>query len=273
MKNTIELISIGTELLSGRTLNSHAQTLGAALTRIGLSLSRDTTIPDGIETIQSAVREVLERADIVVVSGGLGPTVDDITREALAGLFGCDIVISPEAIDEMKKRYATRGREVTPAAKRQVLVLEGAKTLVNSAGAAPGQLFFPSIGKTVFVVPGPPNEFAAVLNDHIVPWLQKTFPDAEPLEERVLITQGIGECDIVTLLENSTFQCLPALRSSQSEAGGISIGFYPECACPAKLGERSRGKIEIRLSAPPERAAALDEAESTLRVLLLDHLI
>ncbi len=261
MKISIELISIGTELLSGRTLNSHAKTLGAALTKIGLSLSRDTTIPDGIEIIQCAVREAFERTDIVVVSGGLGPTVDDITRDALAGLFDCKIITSASVLKEMKKRYAARGREVTPAAERQALILEGAKTLINSVGAAPGELFFPNNDlssealakkeKVLFIVPGPPNEFAAVLEDHIVPWLQKTFPEVAPFEERVLTTEGVGESDIVTRLEKEKFQC--------SE---LSIGFYPEF-----------GKVEIRLSAPEEKTEALTMAESTLRELLHDHLI
>jgi len=269
MNPFLELISIGTELLSGRTLNSHAQTLGAALTKIGLCLSRDTTIPDGVEIIQSAVSESFERVDIVVVSGGLGPTVDDITRDALAGLFGRKIVMSASALEEMKKRYAARGREVTPAAERQALILEGAETLINSVGAAPGERLTLPENKTLFVVPGPPGEFAAVLNDHIVPWLQKTFPEAEPLDERVLTTQGIGESDIVTLLEKETLRCLPVLRGLEGE---LSIGFYPECACPAKLKERSGGKVEIRLSAPKEKSDALNIAESTLRELLHDYL-
>ncbi len=259
MKTNLELISIGTELLSGRTLNSHAQTLGAALTKIGLHLSRDTTIPDGIETIQSAVSEAIARTDIVVASGGLGPTVDDITRDALAGLFDCGIVISPEALCEMKKRYAARGREVTPAAERQAQILEGAETLINSVGAAPGQRLALPKNKTLFVVPGPPNEFAAVLDDHIVPWLQKTFPDAEPLEERVLTTQGIGESDIVTRLEEAGFQSLPVLRDLE---GGLSVGFYP-----------GFGKVEINLSAPKKKSGELDATESTLRALLHDWLI
>ncbi|MBC8205726.1 MAG: competence/damage-inducible protein A [Kiritimatiellales bacterium] len=267
MKNSIELISIGTELLSGRTLNTHAQTLGAVLSEIGLSLSRDTTIPDSIKTIQSAVREAFERVDIVIVSGGLGPTSDDITREALAALFNRDIVSSPSALEEIKKRYAARGYPMNPASERMALIIEGAETLINSAGAAAAQRLDPETGKTLFVVPGPPNEFAAVLNDHIVPWLRKNFPDAVPLELRVLTTQGIGESAIVTLLENSTFQCSPALPVlSEAEGreleGELSIGFYP-----------GFGRVEIRLTAPKKKAALLDQTERTLRKLLHDHLI
>ena len=251
MKTDIELVSIGSELLSGRTLNSHAQTLGAALTAIGLRLSRDTTIPDEIETIQSAVREAFGRADIVVVSGGLGPTSDDITRDALAGLFGRKIVMSPAALAALHKRFNERGRTINPAAERQALILEGAETLINSAGAAPGERFFPMVGKVLFIVPGPPNEFAAVLNDHIVPWLKKEFKDVVPLELRVLTTEGIGESDIVTRLEAAGFQPLET-----------AIGFYP-----------GSGKVEIRLTAPREQLAALEVVERTLRAILFDKLI
>ena len=252
MNCSIELISIGNELLSGRTLNSHAQTLGATLTEIGLTLSRDTTIPDDPEIIKSAVSEAFERVDIVVISGGLGPTVDDITREALAGLFERNIVMSPEGLAELHKRYTDRGHAINPASERMVLILEGAETLINSAGSAVAQrLDFSDLGKTLFVLPGPPAEFAAVLNDHLVSWFRKTFPEAVPLELRVMTTQGIGESDIVTLLEKENFQ--------YSE---LSIGFYP-----------GFGKVEIRLSASPEKKGALDESERTLRVLLQDYLI
>lgn len=251
MRTDIELISIGTELLSGRTLNSHAQALGAALTNIGLRLSRDTTIPDEIETIQSAVREALERTDIVVVSGGLGPTSDDITREALAALYGRKIVLSPEGLAALHKRFAARGFSVSPVSERMALILEGAEPLINTAGAAVAQRLFPNIGKVLFIVPGPPHEFAAVLSDHIVPWLCEQFPEAAPLELRVLTTEGIGESAIVERLEAVDFQC--------SE---VSIGFYP-----------GLGKVEIRLTAPKEKLADLAVVERSLRELLSDKLI
>ena len=251
MKTDIELISIGSELLSGRTLNSHAQTLGAALSAIGLRLSRDTTIPDEIETIQSAVREAFGRTDIVVVSGGLGPTSDDITRDSLAGLFGRKIVTSPDALAALHKRFNERGRTATPAAERQALILEGAEPLLNSAGMAPGERLDLPENKTLFILPGPPNEFAAVLNDHIIPWFIKNFPGVVPLELRVLTTEGIGESDIVTRLEAENFQLL-----------GTSIGFYP-----------GSGKVEIRLTAPREHLAALEAVERALRAILHDKLV
>lgn len=252
MKTEIELISIGTELLNGRTLNSHAQTLGAALSQIGLRLSRDTTIADEIETIQSTIHEAFARVDIAIVSGGLGPTPDDITRDALAELFDRQLIVSSEALEAIKDRYAARGHTFSPASGRMALILEGAAPLLNSAGAAVAQrLDLPDIGKTLFIVPGPPREFAAVLDDHIVPWLCEQFPDAKPLELRVLTTEGIGESDIMTRLEAADFQ------SSE-----ISMGFYP-----------GFGKVEIRMTAPQEKMTALNRAENTLRHLLSGHLV
>lgn len=251
MKTNIELVSIGSELLSGRTLNSHAQTLGTALSAIGLCLSRDTTIPDDVAVIQTVVRDAFDRVDVVIVSGGLGPTSDDITREALAGLYGRKIVVSPEGLAAMRARFAKRGITMSPVSERMAQILEGAEPLINNAGAAVAQRLFPNIGKTVFIVPGPPNEFVAVLHDHIVPWLCEQFPEATPLELRVLTTQGIGESVIVERLEAANFQWLD-----------ISAGFYP-----------GFGKVEIRLTAPREKLADLETVEHGLRDLLQDHLI
>lgn len=251
MNTDVELVSVGSELLSGRTLNSHAQTLGAALAAIGLRLSRDTTIPDEIGTIQSAVREALGRVDIVVVSGGLGPTSDDITRDALAGLFRRKTVMSPAALAALRQRFEARGRAVNPAAERQALILEGAETLINSAGAAAGERLELPESKTLFILPGPPDEFAAMLADHIVPWLRKTFPAAVPAEVRILTIEGIGESDIVTLMEASGLQ-----------PPEISIGFYP-----------GGGKVEIRLSVQREHLVSLETLECALRQLFHGKLI
>jgi molybdopterin-biosynthesis enzyme MoeA-like protein len=106
-------------------------------------------------------------------------------------------------------------------------------------------------GRVLFIVPGPPHEFAAVLHDHIVPWLCEQFPDVVPLELRILTAEGIGESGIVERLEAAGFQSLETV-----------IGFYP-----------GFGRVEIRLTAPADKKSALDEAERTLRSLLSDYLI
>jgi len=186
-----------------------------------------------------------------LLSGGLGPTPDDITRDALAGLFGRDVVMSAEARKGLSRRYAARGREMTPpAAERQALVLDGAAVLLNPVGAAPGERLDLPEEKTLFVLPGPPNEFSAVLEEHVVPWLRERFDGVEPQLERIVLTEGIGESDIMTRIEKAGFI-----------APGVSLGFYP-----------GQGMVEIILSAPADQRRKIEAAEARLRELLHDHL-
>ncbi len=247
-----ELISIGNELLSGRTLNTHGRDLGAALNAIGLRLARDTTIPDDIPTIAGAAAEALERTELVFVSGGLGPTVDDITRDALAQLLDRKIMLDPASADTIAQRYAARGRTMPDIAARQALVLEDAVVLPNSGGAAPGQRIDLPGNKTLFVLPGPPGEFNAVLHEEIIPWLKARHTDARPGVVRIVRTRGIGEADIVTILGNAGFDFKPP---------GIDLGFYP-----------GQGQVEIRLSTDPDREDDMAKTEQTLRDLLADYL-
>jgi nicotinamide-nucleotide amidase len=251
MNNQAELISIGNELLSGRTLNTHGKDLGTALSAIGLQLVRDTTIPDDIPTIGAAVQEALARTDLVFISGGLGPTVDDITRDALAKLLDRSIEPDQPTLDHLALWYEKRGRSITPAGARQALVLEGAIVLSNSIGAAPGQRIELPGNQTLLILPGPPNEFNAILNEEIVPWLKGQFPDASPRAVRELHTRGIGESDMVTLLAQACFH-----------PEDVDLGFYP-----------GQGKIEIRLAAESEHEPKVIAAEQTLRGLLEKYII
>ncbi len=245
-----ELISIGNELLSGRTLNTHGQDLGAALSAIGLQLVRDTTIPDDIAMIQGACQEALSRTNLIFVSGGLGPTVDDITRDALGQLLDRRIVLHQPTVDYLHGWYEKRNRKMTAAGERQALVLENAVVLPNSVGAAPGERIELSEVQTLFVMPGPPNEFNAILNEEVIPWLRHRYAHARPRLVRIVQTKGIGESDIVTMLENARFQPVH-----------IDLGFYP-----------GMGKVEIRLTALPDLEKEINEAEQILRSLLSDHL-
>lgn len=245
-----ELISIGNELLSGQTLNTHGRDLGEALAALGLRLSRDTTIPDDIPTIGRSVEEALDRVGLVFVSGGLGPTTDDITRDALSQLFGQRIVVHQPTVEHLKGWYEQRGRAMTIAATRQAQVLERASALFNSVGAAPGQRLELDAGKVLFVLPGPPSEFNAILKEEIIPWLQIRYADIKPDFVRYVRTKGIGESDIVTILENENFHPLE-----------VDLGFYP-----------GKGKVKIRISAPAENKAYVKEVEQTLQKLLAGHL-
>ena len=250
MDNQAELISIGNELLCGRTLNTHGRDLGAALTAMGLQLVRDTTIPDEIHAIGAAAEEAVTRTNLVFVSGGLGPTVDDITRDALAKWLKQKIVLDQPTVEYLKEWYEKRGRTISLAATRQAKVLETAVVLPNSAGAAPGQRIELAGGKVLFVLPGPPNEFNAILDEEIIPWLQERYAHVRPRLVRMVHTTGIGEADIVTILERENFQ-----------PPGIVLGFYP-----------AHGTVEIRLTAEPDHELGIVAAEQTLLGLLADYL-
>ena len=224
MYSSLELITTGSELLSGRTVNRHAQVLGDALFPLGLQLARDTTVPDDGAAIEDAIRSALARVGIVVVTGGLGPTSDDLTRDVVARVAGKTVVMDDASRKAIVDRYARTGRAMNPFVERHALVVDGAEVLSNSAGLAPGERVDIN-GKTLFLLPGPPREFSAVLNDHVLPWLRKNAGSAAP-QVRIFEVCGIGESDIISRLEPAGFP-----------VGGVDVAY---CAAP--------GRVEIRLS-------------------------
>jgi nicotinamide-nucleotide amidase len=246
MSREVELVTTGTELLIGRTVNSHAFVLGDRLRALGLSLARDTTVRDDVPSIRDAIQSALGRVDVVFVTGGLGPTSDDITRDVLAELLGKKIVIDSAALEAMAARYERLGRVVTEQARRQALVIEGASVLPNSVGMAPGERIELE-GKVLFLLPGPPHEFLAILEQHVLPWLREKA-GAAPVAERLFLMCGIGESDVASRLENAGFN--PA---------GVEIAY---CAAP--------GRIELRFTSPGGDVPAVERAAAMARPLLGD---
>jgi len=245
-----ELVSTGSELLSGRTVNGHAATLGELLRPVGFHVARDTTVGDSFDDIADAVRGALERVDFVFVSGGLGPTSDDITRDAVAQVVKRGVTLDHDAHEAMVKRYRNLGRTPSKECMRQVMVVEGAEVLLNPVGIAPGERIDYE-GKSVFVVPGPPNEFLSIVSHHIVPWITRTLPDVPVLDERLFLVTGLGESDIATGIENSDVPL-----------SGIEVGY---CAAP--------GRVEVRISSSdPAATGALDRASDGIRELFGDHI-
>lgn len=248
MRGEIELVSTGSELLSGRTVNRHAQTLGRSLRALGLKLVRDTTVPDDIDRIEEAVSAALKRVDVVVVSGGLGPTCDDVTREAIARLLRRSVVRHEPSVEALRERFRQTGRALTEPSERQACIVEGAEVLPNPVGAAPAQkLEFD--GKTVFVLPGPPREFLAVLEAHVVPSLRANLGPVQAHAERTLMVCGIGESDIVALFEKDGFP--PA---------GIEVAYS---AAP--------GRIEVSLSSSQRDAQDVEAAAKRAKELLASN--
>jgi nicotinamide-nucleotide amidase len=243
MKPGVELVSTGLELLTGRTVNTHAHTLARHLAPLGLRLLRDTTVPDDREVIRQAVAEALQRVDLVVVSGGLGPTSDDLTREAVADLAGVGLVMHEPSRQAICDRYARTGRVLNDSVERHALVLEGAEVMMNPVGLAPGEdIRFQD--QRIFLLPGPPHEFEAILAEHLVPRLAGLAP-APPQEMRMFQICGMGESDLISRLGGNDFP-----------GAGLEVAY---CA--------SIGRVEVRLWGPPEKREELDRVAGQLRAV------
>lgn len=221
-----ELVSTGAELLSGRSLNSHARLLGARLGELGITLARDTTIPDDSTVIRETVAAAADRVDLIFISGGLGPTNDDVTRDAVAALLGRSIVTDAAALAAIRDRVTRAGRRMTAARGRQALVIEGATVWLNPVGAAPGECLEQD-GKTYILLPGPPPELSAILDAHVMPWLRERCGGASALRERVLLLQGIGEGDIIPLFEAAGFPPDGITTAYCAGAGRVEVRLHP----------------------------------------------
>ena len=237
----IELISTGSELLIGRTLNSHARSLAQAIESTGVRLTRDTTIPDDPHVLLTTLKESLQRVDVVVVTGGLGPTSDDITRETIAAWLDRPLVLDADAAARIRHACEKRGLEPSQARMRQALVVGGATVWPNLTGAAPGELL-ETDGKFVVLLPGPPRELEPILAQSFVPWIQEQFKFAPP-PEHIFLLAGQAEGDIVTLFEKHHFPPDGIETAYCASPGALEIRLY--CASRDKLEEAAAGARNI----------------------------
>jgi nicotinamide-nucleotide amidase len=194
----IEVINTGTELLLGNTLNTHGAWFGRELFQMGLRISRQTTVPDG-DAIREALQETLERADAVIVTGGLGPTSDDLTREITAEVLGLDLITDEAALRSLESFFTSRGRNMVEANLKQALCPVGADILPNPNGTAPGVYVPPRLnGRSncaVFLLPGPPRELYPMFHAEVAPRLRALSGVEKINEALVLKFTGIGESD------------------------------------------------------------------------------
>jgi nicotinamide-nucleotide amidase len=234
----VAIINTGTELLLGRVSNTHLQFLAQSLLGLGLRVDRQVTVPDGA-AIAEALREAMTRTELVIVTGGLGPTSDDITRDAAAAAFGRKLIFHPEILDGIAAKFARRNIAMNDLQRPQAMVPEGGVALDNPTGTAPGLIL--ENEKTVAVLlPGPPGELRPMWENEALPWLRKRYAHAlAPVNEATLHILGLGETRVQILVENEV-----------KALGPVEIGY---CARP--------GEVDLRLIAPDKnlvrKAAAL----------------
>jgi nicotinamide-nucleotide amidase len=189
---TAEIIAIGTELLLGETADTNTRFIAQTLRGLGVDLYRTQTVGDNAGRIAAAVAEARQRADIVITTGGLGPTVDDPTRQAIAEASGAALEFHPELWEQIVARIARYGRTPTENQKRQAYIPQGAIVIENPVGTAPAFIMETRRG-AIISLPGVPREMETLLTDAVVPYLQKHFNLHEVIKIRTLHVSGIGE--------------------------------------------------------------------------------
>ncbi|HVB30346.1 MAG TPA: competence/damage-inducible protein A [Gemmatimonadaceae bacterium] len=190
----IELVTIGDELLLGFTIDTNAAHLARELAAIGVEIDRRTTVGDTAEAIAAAVRDGLDRAGAVITTGGLGPTSDDLTKPAIAALFGREMVFDEEHFAWMAERWRRRFDHEIPAANRlQAMIPAGARKLRNQHGSAPGIWLEDDRGRWVAMLPGVPREMRGMLADTLVPMLSERVAGDRVVRSRTLRTTGVAE--------------------------------------------------------------------------------
>ena len=194
-----EIITIGTEILLGEIIDTNAQFIARKLRDAGIDLYRKTTVGDNTSRIADAIRQALQRCDIVITTGGLGPTVDDPTREAVAEAMDLEIEYRPELWDQIQSRFQRFGRLPTENNMRQAFVPAGATAITNPVGTAPA--FIVNSGHcSVISLPGVPREMEYLLEQEVLPYLEMRFKNSGVIKARTLHTVGIGESQIDDLI-------------------------------------------------------------------------
>lgn len=232
------VISIGNELLLGRTLNSNLSFLGAELSRLGIPVLRAICVQDDATEIMMALGEAWQDADVVITTGGLGPTEDDITREVLAAFFGRELKLDDALWEEIREMFIRRKLDVPLSNQAQAMVPESFNVLHNARGTAPG-LHYHESGKHLFALQGVPLEMKGIFTDQITPILKDAFSEAKSVLQKDFHTFGIGES---ALAERLSRDDLP---------DGLTLAWLPQT-----------GRVDLRIYGREQEALA--EAEQVI---------
>ena len=237
------IINIGNEILIGKVVNTNATWLAQRLTNMGFEVKRIICIPDEENDIINTIREGIAKADIIITTGGLGPTYDDKTSECIAKALKLEWVINEEALKEIEKKYREKGMELTRHRIKMAKMPDGARPLRNSVGTAPG-IYLKFRNTTIISLPGVPSEMKAIFNEEVEPILLKER-SRKIIGEQSLIITGIPESGLA-----------PIIEKVMEEVEGVYIKSHPR-------GHEIRGpKIEIHIMTFGENE---EETEEKLR--------
>ena len=236
MSHTVEILSVGTELLLGNIVNSDAQALSRELSGLGLNVLYHSVVGDNPGRLRDAVALARRRADVLITTGGLGPTCDDLTKQVLAECFGKQLVYHPECAESIRRFFRRMGKKMTDNNLQQAYLPEGCTVLDNAWGTAPG-CAFEADGAHVVMLPGPPSECLPMFRERAVPYLARLSEGV--IRSRTLRVFGMGESEVEALF-----------RDRMNELTNPTLAPY------AKEGE-----VELRITA---KAASAEEADALI---------
>jgi len=234
-----ELLTIGDEILYGQIVDTNSQWMSVELSNAGIKVVRKTTVGDIESEILTAFAEAENRADIVLITGGLGPTSDDLTKPCLSKYFNCELKIHEEALAEVTEFFKQRGRELTEINRQQAALPICCEKITNAVGTAPG-MWFEKNGKVFVSMPGVPHEMKRMMTDLIIPKLKKTF-QTPVIHHKVIRTIGLGE----------SFLAEKIVDWEKTLPGHVKLAYLP-----------SLGEVKLRLTSTGDSLKNLEkEAE------------
>lgn len=246
-----EIIAVGTELLLGQIVNTNAQYLSQELASIGIDVYFQTVVGDNVERLSQAIKLGSERADLLIFTGGLGPTQDDLTKDAVAAVLGRSLHIDRMAMDNIDRFFQGRFVPMTENNRRQALAIDGGTPLPNETGLAVGNAVAEN-GKFYILLPGPPSELKPMFEQQAKPWiLQHVLTQEEPLYSKMLKFAGIGESGLETrlldLVENQSDPTLAPYAKESEVTIRISTKAKTQSEAMEKL-DKLKEEIASRLS-------------------------
>ncbi|SFK28426.1 nicotinamide-nucleotide amidase [Halobacillus dabanensis] len=243
-----EIIGVGTELLLGQIANTNAQWISSRLADYGIPVYHHTVVGDNLDRVTSSFKNAQKRSDIIIITGGLGPTEDDLTRDAGKRVLGLNLVEHRETMDKIQSYYDRNQRTMTVNNRKQSLVFEGANVLPNLEGMAPGQ-WINRDGVLWIFLPGVPGEMKHLMEEYVLPRLQSNFQVDSQIVSQMLRFIGIGESDLETKLQTLiTQQTNPTIAPLASE-----------------------GEVGVRLTATGATTAEAWKKVENLKEQILNH--
>jgi nicotinamide-nucleotide amidase len=240
-----ELIFIGTELLLGQIVNTNAAYLCRNLAQLGVDVYHTCEVGDNIDRIASAVRQALSRADLVITSGGLGPTADDVTREAIASAVGRKLVFDPKVMEGIEALFRRMGRKATPIQRRQAYVFEqGCVVIPNRIGSAPGLLVEVN-GKYIITLPGVPRELQGMCEEFVFPWIARRS-GAGIIKSLSLKVCGLGESTVQEMIEDVMEGLSNPTIAFLARPGEVTVRITAKARTPAEA-DRLIADVERRV--------------------------